>query len=114
MRKHLHSKLEGSAVIALAVSLLSQCERPEGKYECSLYHPASTSPGRGPWSERDLPQGSGCNGRTIELLEIRTVLRLCRSVDHRVMDERPAAEFLGRIVESPKAPKALVDNRARA
>lgn len=32
-------------------------------------------------------------------IEIRTTLRLCLSVDHRVLDGGPAAEFLGRIVE---------------
>jgi pyruvate dehydrogenase E2 component (dihydrolipoamide acetyltransferase) len=42
-------------------------------------------------------------------LEIRTTIRLCLSVDHRVLDGGPAAGFLGRIVELLEAPKALVD-----
>lgn len=46
-------------------------------------------------------------------LEIRTTLRLCLSVDHRVMDGGPAAGFLGRIVGLLETPKALVDNGAR-
>lgn len=45
-------------------------------------------------------------------LEIRTTIRLCLSVDHRVLDGGPAAEFLGRIVELLEAPKALVDDGA--
>jgi pyruvate dehydrogenase E2 component (dihydrolipoamide acetyltransferase) len=47
-------------------------------------------------------------------LEIRTTIRLCLSVDHRVMDGGPAAEFLGRIVELLEAPKALMDDGASA
>jgi pyruvate dehydrogenase E2 component (dihydrolipoamide acetyltransferase) len=42
-------------------------------------------------------------------LEVRTTLRLCLSVDHRVLDGGPAADFLGRIVELLENPKALVD-----
>ena len=45
-------------------------------------------------------------------LEIRTTIWLCLSVDHRVMDGGPAAEFLGRIVELLEAPQALVDDGA--
>ena len=45
-------------------------------------------------------------------LEIRTTIWLCLSVDHRVMDGGPAAEFLGRIVELLEAPQALVDDEA--
>lgn len=41
-------------------------------------------------------------------LEIRTTVRLCLSVDHRVLDGGPAAYFLGRIVELLEAPIALV------
>jgi pyruvate dehydrogenase E2 component (dihydrolipoamide acetyltransferase) len=41
-------------------------------------------------------------------LEIRTTLRLCLSVDHRVLDGGPAAEFLGKIVELIESPKTLV------
>lgn len=39
-------------------------------------------------------------------LEARTTIRLCLSVDHRVLDGGPAASFLGRIVE-------LIENPAR-
>ncbi len=98
--------------MALAVPLLSKCERPARKCECSLYHPASTSPGLGSWSECDPLAGSGCSGRTIEAQEIRATLRVCLAVDHQVPDTRPAAEFLGRIVEWPEAPKAMVDDGA--
>jgi pyruvate dehydrogenase E2 component (dihydrolipoamide acetyltransferase) len=42
-------------------------------------------------------------------LEIRTTIWLCLSVDHRVLDGGPAAEFLGRIVELLETPKNLVD-----
>jgi pyruvate dehydrogenase E2 component (dihydrolipoamide acetyltransferase) len=42
-------------------------------------------------------------------LQIRTTLRLCLSVDHRVLDGGPAAEFLGRIVELIENPRALVE-----
>lgn len=41
------------------------------------------------------------------LLAVRTTLRLCLSVDHRVMDGGPAAEFLGRIVERIQHPELL-------
>lgn len=46
-------------------------------------------------------------------LEIRTTIWLCLSVDHRVLDGGPAAEFLGRVVGLLEAPKALVDDGAR-
>jgi pyruvate dehydrogenase E2 component (dihydrolipoamide acetyltransferase) len=39
-------------------------------------------------------------------LEVRTTLRLCLSVDHRVLDGGPAADFLGHVVE-------LIENPAR-
>jgi pyruvate dehydrogenase E2 component (dihydrolipoamide acetyltransferase) len=42
-------------------------------------------------------------------LEIRTTLRLCLSMDHRVTDGGPAAEFLGKIVELLENPAALVN-----
>lgn len=42
-------------------------------------------------------------------LRIRTTIRLCLSVDHRVLDGGPAAEFLGRIVELIENPRALVE-----
>ncbi|MHB8522839.1 MAG: dihydrolipoamide acetyltransferase family protein [Limisphaerales bacterium] len=45
-------------------------------------------------------------------LEVRTTIRLCLSVDHRVLDGGPAAEFLGRIVELLEAPQGLVDDGA--
>jgi len=41
-------------------------------------------------------------------LAVRTTLRLCLSVDHRVLDGAPAAEFLGRIVERLEKPDQLV------
>ena len=40
-------------------------------------------------------------------LVVRTTLKLCLSVDHRVMDGGPAAEFLGRIVDLIQRPAAL-------
>lgn len=40
-------------------------------------------------------------------LVVRTTLKLCLSVDHRVMDGGPAAEFLGRIVDLIERPAAL-------
>jgi pyruvate dehydrogenase E2 component (dihydrolipoyllysine-residue acetyltransferase) len=46
-------------------------------------------------------------------LTVRTTLKLCLSVDHRVLDGWPAAEFLGRIVELLETPKALVDEGVR-
>lgn len=42
-------------------------------------------------------------------VEARTTLRLCLSVDHRVLDGAPASDFLGRITELLENPKALVD-----
>lgn len=42
-------------------------------------------------------------------LAVRTTIRLCLSVDHRVLDGGPAAEFLGRIVELLERPKSLVE-----
>ncbi len=45
-------------------------------------------------------------------LEIRTTIRLCLSVDHRVLDGGPAAEFLGRIVELLESPIALITTEA--
>ncbi|MBI3850415.1 MAG: 2-oxo acid dehydrogenase subunit E2 [Verrucomicrobia bacterium] len=58
---------------------------------------------------RAIPRPYVVEGR----LEIRTTIWLCLSVDHRVLDGGPAAEFLGRIVELLEAPKALVDDGAR-
>jgi len=40
-------------------------------------------------------------------LVVRATLKLCLSVDHRVMDGGPAAEFLGRIVDLIQRPAAL-------
>ena len=41
-------------------------------------------------------------------LEVRTTIRLCLSVDHRILDGAPAADFLGKIVGLLENPKALV------
>lgn len=41
-------------------------------------------------------------------VEVRTTLRFCLSVDHRVLDGGPAADFLGRIVELLENPEVLV------
>ena len=57
---------------------------------------------------RAAPRPFALNGK----LAVRTTLKLCLSVDHRVMDGGPASEFLGRIVELLEAPKALVDEGA--
>ena len=46
------------------------------------------------------------------LIGVRTTLKLCLSVDHRVLDGGPAAGFLGRIVELLEAPDALVAEKA--
>ena len=43
----------------------------------------------------------------LDQLVIRPTLRLCLSVDHRVMDGGPAAEFLGRIVALLQKPETL-------
>jgi pyruvate dehydrogenase E2 component (dihydrolipoamide acetyltransferase) len=43
-------------------------------------------------------------------LEVCTTIRLCLSVDHRVLDGGPAADFLGKIVGLLENPKALVDD----
>ena len=40
-------------------------------------------------------------------LVVRSTLKLCLSVDHRVMDGGPAAEFLGRIVAFLQEPQSL-------
>jgi pyruvate dehydrogenase E2 component (dihydrolipoamide acetyltransferase) len=37
----------------------------------------------------------------------RNTIRLCLSVDHRVLDGAPAAEFLGMIVDSIESPEEL-------
>jgi pyruvate dehydrogenase E2 component (dihydrolipoamide acetyltransferase) len=42
---------------------------------------------------------------------IRTTLKLCLSVDHRVLDGGPAAEYLGRIVELLETPQQLVEGK---
>jgi pyruvate dehydrogenase E2 component (dihydrolipoamide acetyltransferase) len=42
-------------------------------------------------------------------VEVRTTLRFCLSVDHRVLDGGPAADFLGRIVELLENPELLAD-----
>ena len=54
---------------------------------------------------RAAPRPYVVNGR----LEIRTTLRICLSVDHRVLDGGPAAEFLGRIVQLLENPKVLIE-----
>jgi pyruvate dehydrogenase E2 component (dihydrolipoamide acetyltransferase) len=41
-------------------------------------------------------------------LAVRATLRLCLSVDHRVMDGGPAAEFLGRIIQLLENPSTLI------
>ena len=41
-------------------------------------------------------------------LEVRTTVRLCLSVDHRVTDGGPAAAFLGRVVQCLESPAKLV------
>jgi pyruvate dehydrogenase E2 component (dihydrolipoamide acetyltransferase) len=41
-------------------------------------------------------------------LEIRTTLQLCLSMDHRVLDGGPAADFLGKIVELLENPNMLI------
>jgi len=43
-----------------------------------------------------------------EQLVVRPTLKLCLSVDHRVMDGGPAAEFLGRIVAALEQPQELI------
>jgi pyruvate dehydrogenase E2 component (dihydrolipoamide acetyltransferase) len=43
-----------------------------------------------------------------EQLVLRPTLKLCLSVDHRVMDGGPAAEFLGRIVAALEQPQELI------
>lgn len=52
---------------------------------------------------RAAPRPFVVNGQLV----VRTTLKLCLSVDHRVMDGGPAAEFLGRIVDLIERPAAL-------
>lgn len=52
---------------------------------------------------RAAPRPFVVNGQLV----VRTTLKLCLSVDHRVMDGAPAAEFLGRIVDLIERPAAL-------
>jgi pyruvate dehydrogenase E2 component (dihydrolipoamide acetyltransferase) len=52
---------------------------------------------------RAAPRPLVVNGQ----LAVRTTLRFCLSVDHRVMDGAPAAKFLGRIVELVEHPSEL-------
>jgi pyruvate dehydrogenase E2 component (dihydrolipoamide acetyltransferase) len=40
-------------------------------------------------------------------LLVRTTLRLCLSADHRVLDGRPAADYLGRLVDLLECPSTL-------
>jgi len=44
-------------------------------------------------------------------LAVRQTLRLCLSVDHRVLDGQPAAQFLGRIAELLEKPALLLYQR---
>jgi len=44
-------------------------------------------------------------------LEVRTTMRLCLSVDHRVLDGAPAADFLARIAGLLENPRSLVPTR---
>lgn len=53
---------------------------------------------------RAIPRPHGFGGK----LALRTTLKLCLSVDHRVLDGGPAGEFLGRIVELLEAPGKLL------
>ena len=53
---------------------------------------------------RAIPRPYAFQGK----LALRTTLKLCLSVDHRVLDGGPAGEFLGRIVELIQAPDQLV------
>jgi pyruvate dehydrogenase E2 component (dihydrolipoamide acetyltransferase) len=41
-------------------------------------------------------------------LAVRTTLRLCLSVDHRVLDGAPAADFLGSITQLLEQPEKLI------
>jgi pyruvate dehydrogenase E2 component (dihydrolipoamide acetyltransferase) len=43
-------------------------------------------------------------------LEVCTTIRLCLSVDHRVLDGGPAADFLGKIVGLLENPKTLIED----
>jgi pyruvate dehydrogenase E2 component (dihydrolipoamide acetyltransferase) len=54
---------------------------------------------------RAAPRPYAVNGN----IQVRTTLRLCLSVDHRVLDGGPAAEFLGKIAELLENPKALIE-----
>jgi pyruvate dehydrogenase E2 component (dihydrolipoamide acetyltransferase) len=53
---------------------------------------------------RAIPRPCGFGGK----LALRTTLKLCLSVDHRVLDGGPAGEFLGRIVEYLECPAKVV------
>jgi pyruvate dehydrogenase E2 component (dihydrolipoamide acetyltransferase) len=53
---------------------------------------------------RAAPRPYVVNGR----LEVRTTLRICLSVDHRVLDGGPAAEFLGLLIKLLENPEQLV------
>ena len=53
---------------------------------------------------RAIPRPHGFGGK----LALRTTLKLCLSVDHRVLDGAPAGEFLGRIAALLESPDELV------
>jgi pyruvate dehydrogenase E2 component (dihydrolipoamide acetyltransferase) len=53
---------------------------------------------------RAIARPYGFNGK----LALRTTLKLCLSVDHRVLDGGPAGEFLGRVVELLETPDKLL------
>lgn len=71
------------------------------EFAAVIYPPQSTLLAVGRAAPRPVVRG----GR----IEIGTTLRLCLSVDHRVMDGGPAAAFLGRIVERLEQPDSLLE-----
>ena len=93
-------KLSAEAMQGGATSLSNLGAGPVDEFAAVIAPPHSSMLAAG----RAAPRPFVVEGK----LAVRTTLRLCLSVDHRVMDGSPAAQWLGRIVDLLEHPKLLV------
>lgn len=94
-------RLKRAETLGGATSLSNLGHGRVDEFAAVIYPPQSTLLAVGRAAPRPLVVGSD--------LRVRTTLRLCLSVDHRVLDGEPAAAFLGRIVERLEQPESLAE-----
>jgi len=94
-------KLPAKASQGGATSLSNLGSSPVDEFAAIMYPPQSSMLAIGRMAPRPfVVEGDLC---------VRPTVRMCLSVDHRVMDGASAAEFLGRIAELLEQPAAIVD-----